>query len=206
MIGIAAAARRDRRALRLPLRDRGRRASTGQAAHEGRRHHQPDQHDVGAGRRVPRVLHAGRASWCSRRASPDPGRPSTSCMECIVDTCLCGMLFWAFGFAFMFGAGNGCIGHQYFFLHGDAADLRRRRASRSWRSSCSSSPSPTPRSTITSGAMVGRTGFKGDILYSIGVSRLHLPDLRPLGLGPGRLARQHHGLVPRHRAGRRRVP
>ena len=28
------------------------------------------------------------------------------------------MLFWAFGFAFMFGAGNGFIGHQYFFLNG----------------------------------------------------------------------------------------
>ena len=37
--------------------------------------------------------------------------------------------------------------------------------------------------------MVGRTGFKGDILYSIMRVRLHLPDLRPLGLGPGRLAR-----------------
>src|SRR5690242_14281544 len=31
-------------------------------------------------------------------------------MECIVDTCLCGILFWAFGFAFMFGHGNGLIG------------------------------------------------------------------------------------------------
>src|SRR6476660_9240342 len=38
--------------------------------------------------------------------------------ECIVDTCLCGLLFWAFGFAFMFGAGNGWIGHQFFFLNG----------------------------------------------------------------------------------------
>src|SRR5579872_2995940 len=39
-------------------------------------------------------------------------------LECIFDTCLCGLLFWAFGFAFMFGAGNGLIGHQYFFLNG----------------------------------------------------------------------------------------
>ena len=38
-------------------------------------------------------------------------------LECIADTCLCGMLFWAFGFAFMFGTGNGWIGHQYFFLN-----------------------------------------------------------------------------------------
>src|SRR5689334_1416304 len=39
-------------------------------------------------------------------------------LEGIVDTCLCGVLFWAWGFAFMFGAGNGFIGHQYFFLDG----------------------------------------------------------------------------------------
>ena len=31
-------------------------------------------------------------------------------MECIVDTCLCGLLFYAFGFAFMFSHGNGLIG------------------------------------------------------------------------------------------------
>src|SRR6478736_5405887 len=38
-------------------------------------------------------------------------------LEGIVDTCLCGVLFWAFGFAFMFGSGNGWIGQQYFMLH-----------------------------------------------------------------------------------------
>src|SRR5262249_49209209 len=27
-------------------------------------------------------------------------------MECIVDTCLCGLLFYAWGFAFMFGSGT----------------------------------------------------------------------------------------------------
>lgn len=37
-------------------------------------------------------------------------------MECIVDTCLCGILFWAVGFAWMFGAGNGLIGNQCYFL------------------------------------------------------------------------------------------
>src|ERR1700730_15075199 len=39
-------------------------------------------------------------------------------LECVVDTCLCGLLYWAFGFAFHFGTGNGFIGHQYFLLHG----------------------------------------------------------------------------------------
>ena len=33
-------------------------------------------------------------------------------MECIFDTCLCGLLYWAFGFAFQFGTGNGLIGHS----------------------------------------------------------------------------------------------
>jgi len=33
-------------------------------------------------------------------------------MECIVDTCLCGILFYAIGFAFMFSHGNGFIGYH----------------------------------------------------------------------------------------------
>ena len=42
-------------------------------------------------------------------------------MECIVDTCLCGLLFFAFGFAFMFSHGNGFIGYHWFFLQGAPA-------------------------------------------------------------------------------------
>src|SRR3954452_3416334 len=38
-------------------------------------------------------------------------------MECIFDTCLCGLLYFAFGFAFQFGIGNALIGHSHFFLH-----------------------------------------------------------------------------------------
>ena len=37
-------------------------------------------------------------------------------MECIVDTCLCGILFWAFGFSFMFTNGNGFIRQRMLFL------------------------------------------------------------------------------------------
>src|SRR3954466_1223472 len=39
-------------------------------------------------------------------------------ISCVFDTCLCGILYWAWGFAFQFGVGNSIIGHQYFFLHG----------------------------------------------------------------------------------------
>lgn len=42
-------------------------------------------------------------------------------MECIVDTCLCGILFYAIGFAFMFSHGNGLIGTNWFFLEGAPA-------------------------------------------------------------------------------------
>ena len=34
-------------------------------------------------------------------------------MECVVDTCLCGILFYAIGFAFMFSHGNGFIGYHW---------------------------------------------------------------------------------------------
>src|SRR6201996_8357422 len=39
-------------------------------------------------------------------------------MECIFDTCLCGILFYAIGYAFMFSEGNGFIGMHWFFLQG----------------------------------------------------------------------------------------
>ncbi|HEY4332355.1 MAG TPA: hypothetical protein VGM78_07290, partial [Ilumatobacteraceae bacterium] len=79
--------------------------------------------------------------------------------ECIVDTCLCALLFWAFGFAFMFGRGNGIIGHEFFFMHTSAATYTLTGATGvafpafflfqfAFADTCS---------TITSGAMVGRT-------------------------------------------------
>src|SRR5580658_8840342 len=104
-------------------------------------------------------------------------------LEGIVDTCLCGILFWAWGFAFMFGAGNGFIGHQYFFLQGvpetygstGVAFLAYWLFQFAFADTCS---------TITSGAMVGRTGFVGDLLYSFGVSGFIYPILGHWAWGP----------------------
>ena len=31
-------------------------------------------------------------------------------VECMFDTCVCGLLHWGWGFAFMFGAGNAFVG------------------------------------------------------------------------------------------------
>src|SRR5690242_14491881 len=105
-------------------------------------------------------------------------------MECIFDTCLCGLLYWAIGFAFQFGEGNSIIGHQFFFLHG---------ATPAYGSTQVAFPAfflfqfafADTASTITSGAMVGRTSFKGDILYSACVSGLIYPIFGHWAWGPG---------------------
>ncbi len=119
--------------------------------------------------------------------------------QCIVDTCLCAILFWAFGFAFMFGVGNSFIGHEFFFLNGAEATYTYGGTfdtgvafmafflfQFAFADTCS---------TITSGAMVGRTGFKGDLLYSMGVSGFIYPILGHWVWGPGGWLTQPRGGV-----------
>ncbi len=104
-------------------------------------------------------------------------------MECIVDTCLCGLLFFAFGFAFMFSHGNGLIGYHWFFLQGVPATYEASGVAFlafwifqfAFADTCS---------TITSGAMIGRTGFVGDLLYSVAVSGFIYPIIGHWAWGP----------------------
>lgn len=104
-------------------------------------------------------------------------------MECIVDTCLCGILFYAIGFAFMFSHGNGLIGTNWFFLQGAPATYESTGVAFlafwlfqfAFADTCS---------TITSGAMIGRTGFVGDLLYSTGVSGFIYPIIGHWAWGP----------------------
>jgi Amt family ammonium transporter len=104
-------------------------------------------------------------------------------MECIVDTCLCGLLFWAFGFSFMFSHGNGFIGYHWFFLKDVPATYEATGVSFlafwlfqfAFADTCS---------TITSGAMIGRTGFVGDLLYSVAVSGFIYPIIGHWAWGP----------------------
>ncbi|HEV7886110.1 MAG TPA: ammonium transporter [Acidimicrobiales bacterium] len=105
-------------------------------------------------------------------------------LECVFDTCLCGLLFWAIGFAFMFGEGNGIIGHQYFFLHGIGGGYGSTGVAFMAFFLFQFAFADTA-STITSGAMVGRTGFKGDILYSVCVSGFIYPIFGHWVWGPG---------------------
>ncbi|CAN5658657.1 ammonium transporter [soil metagenome] len=110
-------------------------------------------------------------------------------MECVFDTCLCGILYWSIGFAFQFGLGNGLIGHSNFFLNGitdtytygglfdtKVAFLAFFLFQFAFADTAS---------TITSGAMVGRTSFKGDILYSLAVSGFIYPIFGHWVWGPG---------------------
>ena len=104
-------------------------------------------------------------------------------MECIVDTCLCGLLFYAWGFAFMFSHGNGFIGYHWFFLQGAPATYESTGVAFlavwifqfAFADTCS---------TITSGAMIGRTGFVGDLVYSVGVSGFIYPIIGHWAWGP----------------------
>lgn len=104
-------------------------------------------------------------------------------MECIVDTCLCGLLFYAFGFSFMFTHGNGFIGYHNFFLQDIPATYETTGVAYlafwlfqfAFADTCS---------TITSGAMIGRTGFAGDLLYSVAVSGFIYPIIGHWAWGP----------------------
>ncbi|MDB5137645.1 MAG: ammonium transporter [Mucilaginibacter sp.] len=115
-------------------------------------------------------------------------------MECIFDTCLCGILFYAIGYAFMFGHGNGFIGWgglgadgktitNWFFLQNTPATyegtgipiLAHWIFQYAFADTCS---------TIVSGAMIGRTSFRGDILYSIGITGFIYPIIGHWAWGP----------------------
>jgi Amt family ammonium transporter len=105
-------------------------------------------------------------------------------VECLFDTCVCGLLHWGWGFAFMFGGGNAFVGWH---MPGDPSKSLIWMRDVSVLSTYASTGIPILAhylfqfafadcaSTICSGAMVGRTRFVGDVLYSIGVSGLIYP-------------------------------
>lgn len=107
-------------------------------------------------------------------------------VEGIADTCICGVTFWAFGYAFMFGNGTPLIGTEGFFLQGLPATFGATGVpvlafwvfQFAFADTCS---------TITSGAMVGRCGFIGDLIYSVGVTGFIYPIIGHWAWGPGGL-------------------
>lgn len=104
-------------------------------------------------------------------------------VEGIADTCLCGILFWAVGFAFMFEDGTPFIGTHGFFLLGLPATYGSTGVPilAFWVFQYAFADTA---STITSGAMVGRCGFVGDLLYSVGVTGFIYPIIGHWVWGP----------------------
>src|SRR6185295_846085 len=103
--------------------------------------------------------------------------------EGIVDTCICGITFWAWGFAFMFEPGTPFIGTTGFFLQGLPATYGSTGVPllAFWVFQFAFADTT---STITSGAMVGRCGFIGDLLYSVGVTGFIYPIVGHWAWGP----------------------
>ena len=114
-------------------------------------------------------------------------------VECVFDTCLCGVLFFAWGYAFMFGEGNGFIGWH---APGDAAKSWLFLQNVDAKTTYLATGVPILAhwlfqfafadcaSTICSGSMIGRTGFWGDIIYSVGVSGFIYPIIGHWAWGP----------------------
>jgi Amt family ammonium transporter len=111
-------------------------------------------------------------------------------VEGIADTCICGLTFWAWGYAFMFQPGTPWIGTQGFFLqnlHPDWGGLTGLYGATgvpilahwvfqfAFADTCS---------TITSGAMIGRCDFIGDLLYSVCVTGFIYPIVGHWSWGP----------------------
>ncbi len=104
-------------------------------------------------------------------------------IECVLDTAICGVSFWAIGYAFMFSHGNGFIGLNWFFLQGapDTYETTGVALLAHWVFQFAFADTA---STITSGAMIGRTSFRGDILYSIAVTAFIYPIIGHWAWGP----------------------
>ncbi len=106
-------------------------------------------------------------------------------MECIFDTvvALAVSSSHAIGYSFMFTHGNGFIGYHWFFLQGapDTWETSGIPILAHWIFQFAFADTT---STVTSGAMIGRTGFRGDILYSIGVTGFIYPIIGHWAWGP----------------------
>ena len=130
-------------------------------------------------------------------------------VECVFDTCLCGFLYYTWGYAFMFGQGNGLIGwhdpndtpggtvNSWFFLKNiNAFTLYGTSGVPVLAHWVFQFAFADCASTICSGTMIGRTGFIGDIIYSVGVSGFIYPIIGHWAWGPDGMLATMGGLNP----------
>jgi ammonium transporter, Amt family len=100
------------------------------------------------------------------------------CMKNLLDFCFASIVFWAFGFAVMFGEGNKLFGTSGWCLH---ANLASTFSSLSWTPVCLDAKFifqlvfAGTAATIVSGAMAERTKFSCYLIYSVVISLLIYP-------------------------------
>jgi Amt family ammonium transporter len=90
-------------------------------------------------------------------------------MKNLMDFCMCGLAFWAFGFALMFGAGNSFFGTEGFFLAGDYGDTD---TALFWFFQMVFAATAA---TIVSGALAERTRLDSYMAYSFLISAIIYP-------------------------------
>jgi ammonium transporter, Amt family len=103
-------------------------------------------------------------------------------LEDFVDVAITGLVFFAFGFAFMFGDGNAFIGTTGFFMNGYTWTevFASTAGNYNWGVPVGAFwlfqfAFASTAATIASGAMIGRTSFWGNIIYTVVVSGVVYP-------------------------------
>jgi Amt family ammonium transporter len=117
---------------------------------------------------------------CLEAGSARPRETVNLLLEDFIDVALTGVIFWAFGFAIMFGDGNQFFGTTGFFLSGMSL-------TGTFVMGGVDTGVPTlafwlfqfafasTAATIASGAMIGRTGFWGNLAYTALVGGIVYP-------------------------------
>ncbi len=107
-------------------------------------------------------------------------------MKNMMDFCIGALIYFAFGFAIMFGVGNNWIGYHNFFL-GDAGDVGTLAPATFFLFQTAFAATAA---TIVSGAMAGRTKFSAYIGYTVFISGLIYPIFGHWMWGGGWLAQR----------------
>ncbi len=95
-------------------------------------------------------------------------------MKNVFDLSIGAIGYWAIGFGLMFGAGNGFFGQEWFFLS-DVPEIYPGLSVPSYAFFFFQFAFAATAATIASGAMAGRTEFRGYLLYSLLVTVIIYP-------------------------------
>jgi ammonium transporter, Amt family len=104
----------------------------------------------------------------------------------VLDFSIASVVYWAFGYAFMYGAGNMLIGSTFFFLHGIPATTAGVPTLAYWFFQLAFAGAAA---TIVAGGVAERTKFIAYLLYSAVISTIIYPVVGHWIWGGGFLAK-----------------